>query len=67
MLQDLEKGKKTEIDYINGVVCRGGRQCGIPTPFNDKVVELVKEAEARVGLTDFSNLARFDDIIAKAK
>lgn len=67
MLQDLEKGKKTEIDYINGVVSRGGRKCGIPTPFNDKVVELVKEAEARGGVNDFSYLARFDDIIAKAE
>jgi 2-dehydropantoate 2-reductase len=67
MLQDLEKGKKTEIDYINGVVCRGGRKCGIPTPFNDKVVELVKEAEARGGVNDFSYLARFNDIIESAK
>ncbi len=67
MLQDLEKGKKTEIDYINGVVCRGGRKCGIPTPFNDKVVELVKEAEARGGVNDFSYLARFSDIIESAK
>ena len=67
MLQDLEKGQKTEIDYINGVVCQGGRKCGVPTPFNDKVVELVKEAEAKAGLTDFSNLTRFDDIIAAAK
>lgn len=67
MLQDLEKGKKTEIDYINGIVCRGGRKCGIPTPFNDKVVELVKEAEDRLGVNDFSYLDRFDDIIAAAK
>ncbi len=67
MLQDLEKGQKTEIDHINGVVCRGGRKCGIPTPFNDKVVELVKEAEARKGVNDFSYLARFADIIAAAK
>ena len=67
MLQDLEKGKKTEIDYINGVVCRGGQKCGIPTPFNDKVVELIKEAEDRGGVNDFSYLSRFDDIIAAAK
>ena len=67
MLQDLEKGKKTEIDYINGIVCSGGRKCGIPTPFNDKVVELIKEAEARGGVNDFSYLSRFDDIIAAAK
>ncbi|QDR79226.1 ketopantoate reductase family protein [Sporomusa termitida] len=67
MLQDLEKGKKTEIDYINGVVCRGGSKCGIPTPFNDKVVELVKEAEARGGVNDFSYLERFNDIIESAQ
>ncbi len=67
MLQDLEKGKKTEIDYINGVVCRGGRKCGIATPFNDKVVELVKEAEAKGGVNDFSYLTRFEEIIAQAK
>ena len=67
MLQDLEKGKKTEIDYINGVVCNGGKKCGIPTPFNDKVVELVKEAEAKGGVNDFSYLERFNEIIENAK
>ena len=67
MLQDLEKGNNTEIDHINGVVCRSGRECGIATPFNDKVVEIVKQAEARRTVTDFGNLARFDEIIAQAK
>ena len=67
MLQDLEKGNNTEIDYINGVVCRSGRECDIATPFNDKVVEIVKQAEARRTVTDFGNLARFDEIIAQAK
>lgn len=45
MLQDLEKGRKTEIDYINGYVAQAGHELGIPTPFNDKVVELVKREE----------------------
>ena len=67
MLQDLEKGNNTEIDHINGVVCRSGRECDIATPFNDKVVEIVKQAEARRTVTDFGNLARFDEIIAQAK
>ena len=67
MLQDLEKGNNTEIDHINGVVCRSGRECGIATPFNDKVVEIVKQAEAQRTVTDFGNLARFDEIIAQAK
>jgi len=67
MLQDLEKGNNTEIDHINGVVCRCGRECGIATPFNDKVVEIIKQAEVRRTVTDFGNLARFDEIIAQAK
>lgn len=60
MLQDLEKGRKTEIDYINGVVSRKGRVAGLPTPYNDKVVELVKEAEFRGMVPDFqANIKRF--------
>jgi 2-dehydropantoate 2-reductase len=63
MLQDLEKGKKTEIGYINGIVCDKGREFGVPTPFNDKVVELVKEAESMGRVNDFSYLERFSDVL----
>lgn len=42
MLQDIEKGLRTEVDYINGVVCKCGRETGVPTPFNDKVCEIIK-------------------------
>jgi len=45
MLQDLEKKQKTEIDFINGIVCKKGRENGIATPFNSKVVEMVKLEE----------------------
>ena len=45
MLQDLEKGRITEIQYINGYVCRKGREVHVPTPCNDFVVQLVTEAE----------------------
>lgn len=64
MLQDLEKGRDTEIHFINGVVCDTGRQYGIPTPFNDRVVELVVEAQNRRTVPTFSNLSRFDDLLA---
>ena len=63
MLQDLEKGRDCEIDYINGIVCRKGRESGVPTPFNDKVVELVTEAQSRRGVNDFSYLRRFDALL----
>jgi 2-dehydropantoate 2-reductase len=45
MLQDLEKGKLTEVDAINGVVSMFGRKVGCPTPMNDKVVEIIHRIE----------------------
>src|SRR5699024_2012548 len=45
MLQDLGKKRKTEIDYINGVISTKGKELGIATPYNDIVVQLVKQAE----------------------
>jgi len=38
MLQDVMKGRRTEIDYLNGLVAAEGRGAGVPTPFNDAVV-----------------------------
>ncbi|MED0662849.1 2-dehydropantoate 2-reductase [Geobacillus thermodenitrificans] len=66
MLQDLEKGKKTEIDYINGHVSAKGRLVGMKTPYNDLVVELVKKAEEQKIVPDFSvNIERFDSLKVK--
>ena len=41
MLQDVMRGRRTEIDYLNGYVVDQGRRVGVKTPFNEKVVELV--------------------------
>ena len=65
MLQDLEKGRECEINYINGVICQRGRECSVATPFNDKIVELVTEAQNRRGVNDFSYLNRFDGLLEK--
>ena len=59
MLQDLEKGKKTEVDAINGVVCAFGRKVGVPTPMNDKVVDIIHRIENGELTPSFSNLALF--------
>ena len=40
--QDLARGKKTEIDYLNGYVCRLGAKHGVPTPVNQTLLTLVK-------------------------
>jgi len=41
MLQDVEAGRPTEIDYLNGAVLRMGRALGIATPYNDLVSALL--------------------------
>ncbi len=46
MLQDLERGRKTEIDFLNGYIVKKGREVGVPTPVNEAIVEMVKEVEA---------------------
>ena len=45
MLQDLEQGRATEVDVVNGGVAQRGREHEIATPFNDRVVELVHAME----------------------
>jgi 2-dehydropantoate 2-reductase len=39
--QDVRKGRRTEIDFLNGYVSEKGRKAGIPTPFNDCIVDIV--------------------------
>jgi 2-dehydropantoate 2-reductase len=51
MLQDLERGRPTEIDAINGWICRRGEALGIPTPTNRLLTRLVKFAEERGAMT----------------
>lgn len=46
-LQSILRGKKTEIEYLNGEIIRLGEIVGIPTPYNRKVVKLIKNIEKR--------------------
>lgn len=63
MLQDIKAGKPCEVDAINGVVCEWGRKCGVPTPINDRIVEIIKkEQSGELGL-DPSNIRLFDDLL----
>ena len=45
MLQDLERGAKTEVDVINGGVVERGREYGVETHLNQRVVELMHSME----------------------
>ena len=59
MLQDIEKGKLTEVDAINGVVCEAGRRCGVPTPMNDAVVNIIHRIENGELRPEMQNLQYF--------
>ncbi len=50
MLQSLEKGSVTEIDFINGAVVRQGAKCGVPTPVNQTLVACIKGIERSLKL-----------------
>jgi len=45
MLQSLEKGSVTEVDFINGAVVRAGAKAGVPTPVNATLVACLKGIE----------------------
>ena len=48
MLQDYENKKKTEIDFINGAIPPLAAKSKIPTPFNDHVCRIIREAEREI-------------------
>ena len=60
MLQDIEKGKATEVDAINGAVSAYGRRVGCPTPMNDRVVEIIHRIERGELKPSFDNLRFFE-------
>jgi 2-dehydropantoate 2-reductase len=45
-LQSIERGRLTEIDYLNGYICQRGREHAVPTPVNETVVSFIKAIES---------------------
>jgi len=45
MLQDIEAGKKTELDIFAGTVIKLGKKHGIPTPYNQTLYEMIRILE----------------------
>ena len=46
MAQDVIKGRRSEIDFMNGRVVDKGRELGVPTPVSAAVVEIMREIDA---------------------
>jgi 2-dehydropantoate 2-reductase len=47
MGQDIMKGRRTEIDLINGLIVRKGEEVGIRAPANRALTDIVKRVERR--------------------
>ena len=63
MLQDIRHGKPCEVDAINGVVCDWGKKCGVPTPINDRIAEVIrKQQDGQLPLSP-ENIRLFDDLL----
>jgi 2-dehydropantoate 2-reductase len=45
MAQDMAKGRRTEIDFINGLIVARGQEVGCPAPTNARLTEVVKRVE----------------------
>jgi len=54
MLQDLERHKRTEVDYMNGAIVRLGKVHGIKTPVNEAIVNTIKTLERMYGVPSLS-------------
>lgn len=46
MLQDILRKKRTEVDFINGVIVRLGQELGISVPTNKLLLDLIKTIES---------------------
>ena len=50
MLQDMEAGRKTEVDIFAGTVIELGHKYGIETPVNDVLYKMIKAMEQMAGI-----------------
>jgi 2-dehydropantoate 2-reductase len=59
-LQSLERGKLTEIDYLNGYIVKNGKRSGIPVPVNTAVVDIIHDIEQKKRGITYNN---FDNLV----
>lgn len=66
MWEDLEAGRQTEVDWINGEVLRLAESLGQPAPINERLVALIRSAE-NGGRRDWEALELLADLQRQVK
>jgi 2-dehydropantoate 2-reductase len=61
-LQDIKKGRRTEVDYFNGYVASQGRECGVATPMHDALAALIRRMERGEEHPDERNIAQLSGL-----
>jgi 2-dehydropantoate 2-reductase len=65
LLQDVMRGRRTEIEELNGLVVRKGRELGVPTPMNEAVVREVQRHGVGLLRPDPKNLEPLTALLAQ--
>jgi len=63
LLQDVIKVRRSEVDYLNGLVARKGKEKGVPTPVNDAVVKVMRRVDDGELKPDGSNAELFKEFL----
>jgi 2-dehydropantoate 2-reductase len=56
MAQDVTKGRKTEVTFMNGYISEQGELVGIPTPINTAITSVVHEIDSGIRQADVRNI-----------
>ncbi len=64
ILQDFKRGRRTEIETINGFIVEKAREVGMEAPYNEAVIEIgkkIKEKELALSINNVQHLASLMD------
>ena len=62
LYQDVMKGRKTEVDYLNGLVAKKGKEIGVAAPWSEAAVTVIKGVESGEFSVGMENVARVEQI-----
>jgi 2-dehydropantoate 2-reductase len=65
VLQDHLKGRYSEVDQLNGLVVKKGKEAGVPTPLNETVTALTRQIQKGDLNPDRSNLELLNKLLAQ--
>jgi 2-dehydropantoate 2-reductase len=63
VFQDHMKRRRSEVDYLNGIVAKKGKAANVPTPYNDAITSLTRQIERGELKPDLENLDKIKQTV----